>query len=75
LCLDSCSNNCFLSLLLGFCVQGFGSIVYIFIPQSFAVLSDKLEPLVEGVRQNKRHWLEIAGVQNDSSQMEDGGEQ
>jgi dual 3',5'-cyclic-AMP and -GMP phosphodiesterase 11 len=46
-----------------------------FIPQSFAVLSDKLEPLVEGVRQNKQHWLEIASIQNHNSQIEEGGEQ
>lgn len=28
--------------------------------QTFAMLSDKLEPLVEGVRSNKEHWLEKA---------------
>lgn len=27
--------------------------------QAFAQLSDKLVPLVDGVRENKRHWLEI----------------
>lgn len=43
--------------------------------ESFAVLSDKLEPLVEGVRQNKLHWLELATMQNHDSKMEDGGEQ
>lgn len=33
--------------------------------QAFAVLSDKLNPLVQGVRDNKRHWLELAqNVQN-----------
>lgn len=31
-----------------------------FSKQAFALLSDKLEPLVEGVRKNKQHWLEIA---------------
>jgi hypothetical protein len=75
-CLVSYSNNnSFLSLLFDLCVQEFGNIIYIFILQSFSVLSDKLEPLVEGVRQNKQHWLEIAGMQNHGSQMEDGGEQ
>ncbi|KAJ8943684.1 hypothetical protein NQ318_015173, partial [Aromia moschata] len=40
----------------------FGFIDSICLPiyESFAVLSDKLEPLVEGVRQNRRKWLEIA---------------
>jgi hypothetical protein len=38
-------------------------------------LSDKLEPLVEGVRENKLHWLELATMQNHNSKMEDGGEQ
>lgn len=28
--------------------------------QAFAMLSDKLEPLVEGVRRNKQHWLDKA---------------
>ncbi|KAJ8984667.1 hypothetical protein NQ317_015758 [Molorchus minor] len=28
--------------------------------QSFAVLSDKLDPLVEGVQKNRQKWLEIA---------------
>lgn len=27
--------------------------------QAFAHLSDKLEPLVEGVRENRQHWLEL----------------
>jgi len=49
--------------------------IHICIYQSFAVLSDKLEPLVEGVRQNKLHWLELATMQNHNSKMEDGGEQ
>lgn len=26
-------------------------------------MSDKLEPLVEGVKRNKEHWLEIAAAQ------------
>jgi len=49
--------------------------IHICIYQSFAVLSDKLEPLVEGVRQNKLHWLELGTMQNHNSKMEDGGEQ
>lgn len=49
--------------------------IHICIYQSFAVLSDKLEPLVEGVRQNKLHWLELSTMQNHNSKMEDGGEQ
>jgi dual 3',5'-cyclic-AMP and -GMP phosphodiesterase 11 len=31
-----------------------------FCQQAFAQLSDKLVALVDGVRQNKQHWLEIA---------------
>lgn len=31
-----------------------------FLFQSFATLSDKLEPLVEGVRYNRIKWLELA---------------
>ncbi|XP_023708360.1 dual 3',5'-cyclic-AMP and -GMP phosphodiesterase 11 isoform X1 [Cryptotermes secundus] len=53
---------------------GFIDSICLPIYESFAVLSDKLEPLVEGVRQNKQHWLEIAGLQNHNSKMEDGGE-
>lgn len=30
--------------------------------QSFAMLSDKLEPLAEGVRRNKQHWLDVAAA-------------
>ncbi|XP_050320395.1 dual 3',5'-cyclic-AMP and -GMP phosphodiesterase 11 isoform X1 [Bactrocera neohumeralis] len=33
--------------------------------EAFADLSDKLEPLVEGVRENREHWIELAQqVQN-----------
>lgn len=49
--------------------------IHICIYQSFSVLSDKLDPLVDGVRQNKLHWLELATMQNHNSKMEDGGEQ
>lgn len=31
-----------------------------FLLQAFACLSDKLEPLVEGVRTNKKHWIDLA---------------
>lgn len=41
--------------------------------QAFANLSEKLEPLVEGVRQNKQKWLEKAGVTEDIH--DDSGEQ
>nr|CAD7573820.1 unnamed protein product [Timema californicum] len=46
-------------------------------PIAFSVLSDKLSPLVEGVRRNKAQWLEIAGVPNhtqcnDSDEQESG---
>lgn len=33
---------------------------FLFVLQAFALLSDKLEVLVEGVRQNREHWLQIA---------------
>ncbi|XP_066992443.1 dual 3',5'-cyclic-AMP and -GMP phosphodiesterase 11 isoform X2 [Anabrus simplex] len=39
---------------------GFIDSICLPIYEAFAMLSDKLEPLVEGVRQNKAHWLEIA---------------
>lgn len=32
--------------------------------QSFALLSDKLVPLVDGVKQNRERWLEIAAQQS-----------
>ena len=69
------SNCSFLSLLFSLDVVRFCIIIDVCICQSFAVLSDKLEPLVEGVRQNKQHWLELATMQNHNNQMEDGGEQ
>lgn len=31
-----------------------------FFLQAFADLSDKLEPLVDGVKKNREHWLNIA---------------
>ncbi|XP_046630158.1 dual 3',5'-cyclic-AMP and -GMP phosphodiesterase 11 isoform X2 [Neodiprion virginianus] len=34
--------------------------------EAFALLSDKLEPLSEGVRSNKQHWIEIANSQSES---------
>ncbi|KAG7205543.1 hypothetical protein KM043_007520 [Ampulex compressa] len=39
---------------------GFIDSICLPIYEAFALLSDKLEPLVEGVRDNKQHWLEIA---------------
>ncbi|XP_026667667.1 dual 3',5'-cyclic-AMP and -GMP phosphodiesterase 11 isoform X2 [Ceratina calcarata] len=39
---------------------GFIDSICLPIYEAFALLSDKLEPLVEGVRENKQHWLEIA---------------
>ncbi|XP_046832807.1 dual 3',5'-cyclic-AMP and -GMP phosphodiesterase 11 isoform X1 [Vespa crabro] len=39
---------------------GFIDSICLPIYEAFALLSDKLEPLVEGVTNNKRHWLEIA---------------
>lgn len=47
---------------------------YVF--QSFAMLSEKLEPLVEGVRRNKEHWLEKAmtnHVDENEEDMADSG--
>lgn len=63
-------SSVFCSYIVRYCIT-----IRICIYQSFAVLSDKLEPLVEGVRQNKLHWLELATMQNHNSKMEDGGEQ
>lgn len=63
-------SSVFCLYVLRYCVT-----IHICIHQSFAVLSDKLEPLVEGVRQNKQHWLELATMQNHNSKMEDRGEQ
>ncbi|XP_063244233.1 dual 3',5'-cyclic-AMP and -GMP phosphodiesterase 11 isoform X2 [Bacillus rossius redtenbacheri] len=42
--------------------------------EAFASLSDKLQPLVDGVKQNKAHWLELAGTPN-HTQSDDSGEQ
>ncbi|KAI4499692.1 hypothetical protein M0802_005262 [Mischocyttarus mexicanus] len=39
---------------------GFIDSICLPIYEAFALLSEKLEPLVEGVRNNKRHWIEIA---------------
>lgn len=39
--------------------------------QSFAVLSDKLEPLCEGVRHNKQMWLQMAAEDNPEELKED----
>ncbi|KZC08932.1 Dual 3',5'-cyclic-AMP and -GMP phosphodiesterase 11 [Dufourea novaeangliae] len=39
---------------------GFIDSICLPIYEAFALLSDKLEPLVDGVRKNKQHWLAIA---------------
>ncbi|XP_034935984.1 dual 3',5'-cyclic-AMP and -GMP phosphodiesterase 11 isoform X2 [Chelonus insularis] len=39
---------------------GFIDSICLPIYEAFAMLSDKLEPLVKGVRENKQRWLEIA---------------
>lgn len=39
---------------------GFIDSICLPIYEAFAELSDKLEPLVQGVRSNKQHWLDIA---------------
>ncbi|XP_055547758.1 dual 3',5'-cyclic-AMP and -GMP phosphodiesterase 11-like isoform X3 [Wyeomyia smithii] len=39
---------------------GFIDSICLPIYEAFASLSDKLEPLVEGVRENKNHWIELA---------------
>ncbi len=41
-----------------------------FFLQSFAVLSDKLEPLVDGVRNNKQMWLQMASEDNPDEENE-----
>ncbi|XP_055920865.1 dual 3',5'-cyclic-AMP and -GMP phosphodiesterase 11-like isoform X3 [Eupeodes corollae] len=44
---------------------GFIDSICLPIYEAFSQLSDKLEPLVEGVRENARHWIELANqVQN-----------
>ncbi|XP_055837299.1 dual 3',5'-cyclic-AMP and -GMP phosphodiesterase 11-like isoform X1 [Episyrphus balteatus] len=44
---------------------GFIDSICLPIYEAFSQLSDKLEPLVEGVRENSRHWIELANqVQN-----------
>ncbi|XP_017783345.1 PREDICTED: dual 3',5'-cyclic-AMP and -GMP phosphodiesterase 11 isoform X3 [Nicrophorus vespilloides] len=43
---------------------GFIDSICLPIYESFAALSDKLEPLVDGVRENRDHWLEIAAAQS-----------
>ncbi|KAE8744838.1 hypothetical protein FOCC_FOCC008562 [Frankliniella occidentalis] len=43
---------------------GFIDSICLPIYESFAVLSDKLEPLVDGVRNNKQMWLQMADEDN-----------
>ncbi|KAH8351758.1 hypothetical protein KR084_009756 [Drosophila pseudotakahashii] len=38
--------------------------------EAFATLSDKLEPLVEGVRDNRGHWIDLADVVKTSQDQE-----
>ncbi|XP_044740650.1 dual 3',5'-cyclic-AMP and -GMP phosphodiesterase 11-like isoform X2 [Chrysoperla carnea] len=47
---------------------GFIDSICLPIYEAFAVLNDKLEPLVEGVRDNKAHWLEIAAAKSLTTQ-------
>lgn len=42
--------------------------------QAFATLSNKLEPLVEGVLANKKHWLELASQNNKESNSDEDAE-
>lgn len=54
-------NNLYFLFILAFIyIKCYFLYFYFMITQAFALLSDKLNPLVEGVRQNKQHWLEIA---------------
>lgn len=39
-----------------------------FVFQAFSTLSDKLNPLVNGVRQNKNYWLELSNSRRNNSQ-------
>lgn len=49
-------------------------IAFLFLSQAFSVLSDKLNPLVEGVRDNKVHWLQLAqNAQNNPNHVPHGG--
>ncbi|XP_016963607.1 dual 3',5'-cyclic-AMP and -GMP phosphodiesterase 11 isoform X1 [Drosophila biarmipes] len=44
--------------------------------EAFATLSDKLEPLVEGVRDNRSHWIDLAEVvKTKTSQDQEPGEE
>ncbi|XP_049803168.1 dual 3',5'-cyclic-AMP and -GMP phosphodiesterase 11-like isoform X2 [Schistocerca nitens] len=49
---------------------GFIDSICLPIYEAFAALSDKLEPLVEGVRQNRVNWLRLAGVSQDEDHNE-----
>lgn len=52
------------------------SINLFFILQAFSVLSDKLTPLVDGVRENKVHWLQLAqNAQNNPNRLSIGAPQ
>ncbi|KAK9719936.1 GAF domain [Popillia japonica] len=43
---------------------GFIDSICLPIYEAFALLSDKLQPLVDGVQKNREHWLEIADEQS-----------
>ncbi|XP_046405591.1 dual 3',5'-cyclic-AMP and -GMP phosphodiesterase 11 isoform X2 [Ischnura elegans] len=49
---------------------GFIDSICLPIYEAFALLSDKLSPLEERVRQNKEHWLELAASRAKSRQQE-----
>jgi len=49
---------------------------FLYTYQAFATLSDKLEPLVEGVRDNRGHWIDLADVvKSKASQDQEPGEE
>ncbi|XP_026472829.1 dual 3',5'-cyclic-AMP and -GMP phosphodiesterase 11 [Ctenocephalides felis] len=53
---------------------GFIDSICIPIYEAFATLSNKLEPLVEGVLANKKHWLELASQNNKESNSDEDAE-
>lgn len=46
---------------------GFIDSICLPIYESFSTLSEKLEPLVNGVRINKKHWLKLASINSKPS--------
>ncbi|XP_073825840.1 phosphodiesterase 11 isoform X3 [Musca autumnalis] len=52
---------------------GFIDSICLPIYEAFSTLSDKLEPLVEGVRDNRQHWIELAqGVETKQTKKSNG---